>query len=63
MSRAAPAPVGGLTDVVDVTSRANHTCAVRRNGEVHCWGDNTWGQLGDGTTDNALVPIAVPGFP
>lgn len=38
---------------------ANHTCANGNNGMVYCWGSNDKGQLGDGTTDKRLVPVAV----
>lgn len=30
----------------DVTVGAAHTCALRGDGALFCWGDNTWGQLG-----------------
>lgn len=41
----------------------DHTCAALENGEVLCWGFNETGQLGDGTTGNARVPVKVTGLP
>ena len=38
-----------------------HTCAVKTNGRLYCWGYNGDGQLGDGTTTNRTVPTQVSG--
>ena len=35
------------------------TCAIRTNGTLWCWGNNSTGQLGDGTTINRNTPTQV----
>ena len=37
----------------------NHTCGVTSGGLIYCWGNNGFGQLGDGTTQNRLKPVPV----
>lgn len=39
-----------------------HSLAIRQGGVVAAWGNNTYGQLGDGTTTERLVPITIPGL-
>ena len=39
----------------------NHTCGFKVDGSLWCWGRNHHGQLGDGTTTQAISPIEVAG--
>jgi alpha-tubulin suppressor-like RCC1 family protein len=52
---------GGFTDWVAVFAGGSHTCGVRSAGSLYCWGDNSYGKLGDGTTTNRTVPTLVFG--
>lgn len=58
-----PGEVEGLpTDVVAITAGQVHSCALTSAGAVLCWGRNTYGQLGDGTTTSRLEPAPVIGL-
>ncbi len=57
-----PAPVRGLTGVVAVDCDCTHCLALKGDGTVWAWGDNEFGQLGDGTTTDRAEPVQVQGI-
>jgi len=54
-----PSGAGPLTGIRLVVAGERHTCALRSDTTVLCWGRNDKGQLGDGTTTDSLTPVAV----
>jgi len=60
---ATPVPVTGMTTATAVTGGGYHTCALLQNGTVRCWGQNDYGQLGNGTVSPALVPSVTNSTP
>jgi alpha-tubulin suppressor-like RCC1 family protein len=66
VNRSAPVvvQVGGepLSDVIEVSTGKEYTCALLRAGTVRCWGSNSDGQLGDGTGVDAATPVEVVGL-
>lgn len=48
--------------IVAITAGKDHTCALTRGGELTCWGPNSYGQLGDGTSQTRLTPVKVAGL-
>lgn len=57
--RPLPSDLGeGITDVVDA---GGHTCVVRKDSSVGCWGSNDYGELGDGIPLVRSAPARVAG--
>ena len=48
-------------EFVSVSAGFYHACGVTKLGTGYCWGDNSYGTLGDGTTTPSLVPRPVNG--
>ena len=62
-----PVSVVGIDDATAINAGAGHSCALHRNGNISCWGDNDFGQLGDSTRrlrspDFSSVPVRVKGI-
>jgi alpha-tubulin suppressor-like RCC1 family protein len=60
--RLLPVPVSGGLRFRQVDAGLLHTCGVSDpDRRVYCWGDNSQGQLGDGTRTSRLTPVPVFG--
>jgi alpha-tubulin suppressor-like RCC1 family protein len=54
-----PTAVSGGLKFEAISGSGTQTCAVTTGGSAYCWGLNASGQLGNGTTNDALVPTPV----
>jgi alpha-tubulin suppressor-like RCC1 family protein len=60
MDQRAPVQVAGLTSgVQQIAPGRAHTCGLMTDGTARCWGDNSSGQLGNGTNSDYAAPTSV----
>jgi alpha-tubulin suppressor-like RCC1 family protein len=58
-TRLAPVLVSGGLLFREITTGSAHTCGLTTKNRLYCWGLNTFGQLGDGTTMTRVRPVLV----
>ncbi len=51
-----PVMVPGVVNAIAVAAGNEHTCAVQQDGQLLCWGDNHFGQLGHGIQEHHSFP-------
>jgi alpha-tubulin suppressor-like RCC1 family protein len=60
LERDAGAPA--IKGAKSISCSVTHTCVAAEDGSAICWGDNTYGALGDGTEKKAEAPVKVTGL-
>ncbi|MGE5701302.1 MAG: RCC1 domain-containing protein, partial [Clostridia bacterium] len=57
-----PGGSGSLENVKALAAGNNFSLVLKQDGTIWAWGNNTWGQLGDGTTDKKSTPVQATGL-
>ena len=54
-----PTLINGITNAIDIASGSNFSLALLSDGTVNSWGNNTYGQLGNGSNTTSTTPVNV----
>tara|TARA_B110001454_G_scaffold219192_1_gene251235 strand:+ start:122097 stop:125042 length:2946 start_codon:yes stop_codon:yes gene_type:complete len=57
-----PVTASPLSGLKSACLGTNHTCVIGSDDKVKCWGDNSKGMLGNGTTTSSSTPVDVSGL-
>lgn len=60
--RLEPAPVVSLEDIAAISAGFGYNLVLTADGRVWAWGENLFGQLGDGSTETSPLPIQIETF-
>lgn len=52
-------PLGAVSTCVPIAAGVAHSLALRTDGTVQAWGENNWGQLGNGGATASSIPVGV----
>ena len=55
-----PTQVLGLSDIIDIQAGESHILALKKDGTVWAWGDNEYGQIGNGKKNTLKKIQSVP---
>jgi hypothetical protein len=56
-----PHKVDARISFSQISAGDTFACGLDLSGHAYCWGDNTFGQLGDGTTTRRAIPTPIAG--
>jgi len=54
-----PVEVWNLTDVLDIKGGGSHCLSLKNDGKIWAWGNNKYGQVGNGKTNHSNIPVEV----
>lgn len=57
-----PVTVSTISNAIEISSGANHTCAITTSNDLYCWGNSALGQLAITPSGNILTPQKIAPF-